>query len=338
MAHSRSRKRSRRSSLRREAPSIVPVLADETHFARMRGYGSFGFDDHRSYLRQLEGLLRALSADDVHARVALFDPVDYELYCRERRLDPDTAGSRGRYVAEIAAVGTTVPYSGQSLSRLLPQLREAHACRVTWHTGAEILARAGSCVRCGEDVGKAAFDRAARALSTVLDAVGPGAHHMVASVAVPGTPLVTALDVRRGTDGDIHAHETAALALTTALAAGFATVSPGGLVLRTESGAADGEDVADDDRGEGDDRAAGDDPRASGAADRTEDRPGARPRDVVRGWRLDPVRSWLRPLSAAEVFAAYCTDPVTREPIAPDPGVEHAPGLDLPHPGGALHC
>jgi hypothetical protein len=326
MAHSRSRKRSRRRSLRREAPSIVPVLADESHFARMRGYGSFGFDDHRSYLRQLEGLLRALRADDVHARVALFDPVDYELYCQERRLDPDTAASRGRYVAEIAAAGTTVPYSGQSLARLLPQLREAHTCRVTWHAGAEILARAGSCVRCGEDVGKAAFDRAARALSTVLDAVGAGAHHLVVSVAVPGSPLVTALDVRRTADGDIHAHETAALALTTALAAGFATVSPGGLVLRTERGGADGD---------GD---AGDDPADAAGESGDSRRAGDRPRDVVRGWRLDPVRSWLRPLSAAEVFAAYCTDPATREPVAPDPGVEHAPGLDLPHPGGALHC
>ncbi|MCH6159013.1 hypothetical protein [Streptomyces marispadix] len=328
MAHSRSRKRSSRRTLRREAPSIVPVLADETHFARMRGYGSFGFDDHRSYLRQLEGLLRALRADDVHARVALFDPVDYELYCQERRLDPDTTASRGRYVAEVAASGTTVVYSGQSVARLLPQLREAHACRVTWHTGAEILARAGTCARCGEDVGKAAFDRAARALSTVLDAVGPGAHHLVVSVAVPGSPLVTALDVRRTTGGDIHAHETAALALTTALAAGFATVSPGGLVLRTEAGGADGDGVAGDDPGDGE----------GGDGSGGPDRPGDLPKDVVRGWRLDPVRSWLRPLSAAEVFAAYCTDPVTREPIAPDPGVEHAPGLDLPHPGGALHC
>ncbi|WP_314173599.1 hypothetical protein [Streptomyces winkii] len=315
MAHTRSRKRSRRRTLRREAPSIVPVLADEAHFARMRAYGSFAFDDHGSYLRQTEGLLRALTADQVHARVALFDPVDYELFCQEHGLDADSAVSRGRYVAEVAASGTTVPYGGQSLVRLLPQLRDAHACRLTWHAGVEILARAGSCARCGRDIGKAAFDRAARALSAVLDAAGTGTHHLVASVAVPGAALVTSLDVRRVGDGAVHAHESAALALTTALAAGFATGSPGGLVLRTEGGGAQ----HDEGRGDGD--------KGGGAVP-----------DVVRGWRLDPAGCWLTPLSAAEVFAAYCTDPSTWEPVAPEPGVEHAPGQALPHPGGELHC
>ncbi|OEU93422.1 hypothetical protein [Streptomyces abyssalis] len=312
MAHTRSRRRSRRRTLRREAPSIVPVLADESHFARMRAYGSFTFDDHQSYLRQLEGMLRALTADHVHTRVALFDPVDYELFCQEQRLDPDTASSRGRFVAEVAVTGTTVPYRGQTLARLLPQLRDAHACRLTWQAGAEILARAGSCGRCGTDVGKAAFDRAAHALSTLLDAAGPGVHHLVASVAVPGSPLAAALDVRRTPEGACHAHESAALALTTALAAGFASGSHGGLVLRTEAGGSDG--------------------RGGGPVG------GGPPGDVVRGWRLDPAGCWLSPLSAAEVFAAYCTDPATREPVAPEPGVEHAPGHDLPHPGGGLHC
>ena len=318
MAHTRSRKRSRRRVLRREAPSIVPVLADEAHFARMRAYGSFAFDDHHSYLRQLEGLLRSLTAHDVHARLALFDAVDYELFCQEQRLDPDSAASRSRYVAEVAASGTTVPYGGQALGRLLPELRDAHACRLTWQTGVEILSRVGSCGHCGSDIGRAAFDRAARALSEVLDAAGPGVHHLVASVAVAGSPLVTTLDVRRTVEGAFDAHESAVLALTTALAAGLATGSDGGLVLRTEAG---------------NPHRAADPPTAAGA---TRGEPPVR--DVVRGWRLDPPRSWLRPLTAAEVFAAYCTDPATREPVAPEPGVEHAPGHDLPHPGGELHC
>lgn len=309
MAHSRSRRRGRRRALRRETPSIVPVLADEAHFARMRAYGSFAFDDHGSYLRQLDGLLRGLRAGQVPARVALFDPVDYELFCQERGLDPDTADSRVSYVGEVAASGTTVAYGGQALTRLLPQLRDAHACRRTWQAGAEVLARAGTCPRCGTDIGKAAFDRAARALSAVLDAVGTGSHHLVASVAVPGTPLVSALDVRRTAEGTLHAHESAALALTTALAAGLATGSHGGLVLRTQASPGP--------------------PRAGSPPE---------PRDVVRGWRLDPAECWLRALTTAEVFAAYCTDPVTREPVAPEPGVDHAPGHDLPRPGGALHC
>lgn len=312
MAHTRSRKRSRRRTLHREAPSIVAVLTDESHFARMRGYCSFAFDDHGSYLRQLEGQLRALAAQQVHARVALFDPVDFELFCQEERLDPDTPGSRARYVAEVATAGTTLPYRGQAMDQLLPQLRDAHTCRLTWQAGAEVLARAGSCARCGTDIGKAAFDRAVHALTLVLEAAGRGTHHLVASVAVPGTPLVTALDARRTSHGAVRAHESATLALTTALAAGFATSSHGGLVLRTDA-------VRDGTAGGG---------------------PGAGPpaRDVVRGWSLDTGRCWLRPLSAAEVFTAYCTDPATREPVPPEPGVDHAPGFDLPHPGDDLHC
>lgn len=310
MAHTRSRKRRGRRTLCREVPSIVPVLTDGAHFARMRSYRSFAFDDHRSYLRQLEGLLRALTAQQVHARVVLFDPVDYELFCEEEKLDPDTPSSRARYVSEVASAGTAMPYRGEAIEQLLPQLREAHASRLTWQSGAEVLARAGSCARCGTDIGKAAFDRAARALALVLETAGDGTHHLVGSVAVPGTPLVTALDVRRTSQGELHARESAALALTTALAAGFATGSSGGLVLRTDAGADDGDLTA-----------------GSGAA-----------QDVVRGWSLDPPRCWLRPLTAAEVFTAYCTDPATREPLAPEPGVDHAPGFALPHPGGDLHC
>lgn len=309
MAHTRSRRRSRRRALRREAPSIVPVLADESHFARMRSYGSFMFDDHQSYLRQLEGMLRALTVDHVHTRVALFDAVDYERFCREQRLDPDSTTSRARYVADVAVRGTTVPYRGQTLGRLLPQLRDAHACRLAWQAGAGILARAGSCSRCGAGIGKAAFDRAANALSTLLEAVGPGVHHLVASVAVPGSPLAAALDVRCTAEGTCHVHEPSALALTTALAAGFATGSHGGLVLRTEAR----------------------DPAARGGDSGAEC-------DVVRGWRLDLGGAWLSPLSTAEVFAAYCTEPGTGEPVAPEPGVEYAPGHDLPHPGGRMHC
>jgi hypothetical protein len=305
MAHTRSRKRRARRSLRREVPSIVPVLADGAHFARMRAYGSFAFEEHGGYLRRLEGLLRALKAQQIPARLVLFDPVDYELFCQAEGIDPDTPDSRVRYVAEVAASGTAMPYRGQALRHLLPQLREAHACRLTWHAGTEILARAGSCARCGTDIGKAAFDRAAHALTSLLERAGRGTHHLVASVAVPGAPLVTALDVRRTPRGELRAPEQAALALTTALAAGFATASAGGLVLRTDAGA----------QGE------------TGSA-----------RDTVRGWSLDRAECWLRPLTASEVFTAYCTDPATREPLAPEPGVDHAPGFGLPHPGGAMHC
>lgn len=306
MGHTRSRKRRAHRALRRECPSLVPVLTDGAHFARMRAYGTFAFDDHRSYLRRLQGLLRALSSQQVPARLVLFDPVDFELFCQTEKLDTDTRDSRALYVTEAAAAGTSLPYRGQSVERLLPQLREAHACRLTHEAASAALARAGTCGRCGKDVGEAAFDRAARAMTLLLERAGPGTHHLVLSVAVPGAPLVTALDVR-GSEGEgLRAPQRAVLAMTAALAAGFATAAAGGLVLRTDAAPA----------GRGPERH----------------------RDEVRGWTLDAGLRWLRALTASEVFTAYCTDPATREPLPPEPGVEYAPGFRLPAPEGPLHC
>ncbi|MEV8537245.1 hypothetical protein [Streptomyces sp. NPDC051211] len=41
----------------------------------------------------------------------------------------------------------------------------------------------------------------------------------------------------------------------------------------------------------------------------------------VRGWKL--VEFYAKPLSASEIFSAYCTDAVTGELIAPEWGVEY---------------
>lgn len=53
--------------------------------------------------------------------------------------------------------------------------------------------------------------------------------------------------------------------------------------------------------------------------------PGAQ--DRVHGWRL--IRGGLVPLSAGEVFSAYCTDADTGEPVAPESHVEYCAGFDL---------
>lgn len=50
-------------------------------------------------------------------------------------------------------------------------------------------------------------------------------------------------------------------------------------------------------------------------------------RDRVHGWLLD--RGGLVPLTAGEVFNAYCTDADTGEPIAPEPHVEYCAGFDI---------
>jgi hypothetical protein len=50
----------------------------------------------------------------------------------------------------------------------------------------------------------------------------------------------------------------------------------------------------------------------------------------VCGWRL--LDGWLEPLSEGEVFAAYCTDALTGEPVPPERGLEYRAGAVLPRP------
>ncbi|MGW6572004.1 hypothetical protein ACWGAN_07480 [Streptomyces sp. NPDC054945] len=49
----------------------------------------------------------------------------------------------------------------------------------------------------------------------------------------------------------------------------------------------------------------------------------------VYGWKL--IEFYAKPLNAAEIFSAYCTDAVTGEPVAPEWGVEYlaAPRLTV---------
>ncbi|MEU7137390.1 hypothetical protein [Streptomyces sp. NPDC046261] len=277
-----------RRRLRNETPSTVAVLADERDFAAMRRYGSFHFDDHDTYLRHMEGHLRALAAQGTYTSVALFDPVDYEEYCTDLHLDPDTALSRTRYTAEVAAAGTKITYDGQPVARLLPRLIDEAERQATWEYASALLATGGDCASCGEDIGRAAFARASRALRRIVEAVGEGRHHLVCSVqAEGGTPLVAVLHAECD-DGRLQLGEAAALVFCTVLAAGLATDRPGGVVLRTT----------------------------------LPDRP-----DTVRGWGLKD--GTLRPLTEAEVFAAYCTDAQTGEPVPPEPGVEYSAGIAL---------
>ncbi|GHF37793.1 hypothetical protein GCM10010218_18660 [Streptomyces mashuensis] len=257
----------------------MAVLADERDFAAMRRYRSFGFDDHATYLRQVDGLLRALAAQGTHTNVTLFDPTDYEDYCTGLRLDPDTPASRTRYTADVASAGARLVYDGRPLTRLLPDLVHEAEQQATWEYAAALLARTGA------DNGRTAFSHASRLLRTLVEAAGPGTHHFVCSVPLPDTTLTAALHTTRDHDR-LSLGEASALVFSTVLAAGLATGASGGIVLRT-----------------------------TGTP------------DTVRGWLLRDGR--LRPLTASEVFAAYCTDPLTGEPVPPEPGVEYEAGHPL---------
>ncbi|MFH9421808.1 hypothetical protein [Streptomyces sp. NPDC017529] len=280
-----------RRKLRREVPSTAAVLADAQDFAAMRRYRTFPFDDHATYLQQMELLLRSLTAQGIHATVTLFDPVAYETFCLDAGLDPDRPGSRSRYTAELACTGATLPYTGEPLVRLLPALVDEAERQATWDRATALLARTGSCPDCGQDLARAAFARASRAVTGLLDALGDGTHHLVCSVPASGAPLLAVLHAESRDRGRLELSEAATLVFCTVLAAGFALRSPGGIVSRTTEPAG---------------------------------------RDTVRGWTLR--NAWLHPLSAAEVFTAYCTDSDTGEPVPPEPGVDYHSGLPVPDP------
>lgn len=277
-----------RRSLRREAPSIIGLLTDEQDFAAMRRYRTFAFDDHSVYLQQVEGLLKALAAQGMHTTIALFDPEEYAEFCAESDLAADSPASRSRFTAEIAAAGATVAYTGQPVDTLIPLLVSRAVRRATWEYATMLLADLGECADCGQDVGRAAFDRASHLLLRTLEAAGPGAHHLVCSTPTENEQLLAALHTERDTTGPARLDSAEGAEFVTVLAVGIALESRGGVVLRTS---------------------------APGTPDR------------VHGWRL--TRGSLAPLTAGEVFSAYCTDADTGEPVSPESGVEYCAGFDI---------
>jgi hypothetical protein len=292
--HRRNQPNARRT-LRREVPSTVALLADEDDFAAMQRYATFTFDDHRAYLREMDGLLRSLDGQGVHSSVALFDPVAYAEFCADSLLDPDAAASRARYIADVASCGATVPYEGQPIEHLVPLLVEEADRQATLEYATGLLARLGDCpASCGQDLGRSAYARASQALMRLLEVVGPGVHHAVCSVSSDGPPLLAVLHAESRAEDAVHLAEAEALVFCTVLAVGIATASPGGIVLRTSG---------------------------TGVSSGT---------DEVRGWALRD--GWPHPLTAAEVFTAYCTDPDTGEPVPPEPGVEYRAGIGLGAP------
>lgn len=221
-------------ALRREVPCTVGLLADEQDFAAMRRYRTFTFADHQRYLRQIDGLLRSLATEGAHTSVALFDPEEFAEYCAETGHDPDTAAGRSRFTARIAATGgAVVPYTGQPVGHLVPQLINTAVRKATWEYATLVLADLGDCADCGVDIGRASFDRASRLLTHLIERAGPGTHHLVCSVPTPDEQLLAALHVERPDTGPARLDASESAEFVTVLAAGIALDSPGGVVLRT---------------------------------------------------------------------------------------------------------
>ncbi|MGW3288929.1 hypothetical protein ACWDR3_30245 [Streptomyces sp. NPDC001002] len=277
-----------RRVLRREIAGTIGLLTDEYDFRAMRRYRTFTFDDHTTYLRQVEALLKARASQGSHTTVALFDPQEYADFCTEAGLDPDDPYSRTRFTAELATTGPSLPYDGQALADLVPALVDEAVRQATWEYASTLLARLGPCASCGEDIGRAAFTRASGLLVRILDTAPPGNRQLVCSVSATPETLVSVLHVDQDDDGATELDEAEALEFTTVLALGIATQSPGGLVMRTS---------------------------APGTVDR------------VYGWRLRG--EGLQPLTAGEVFNAYCTDIESGDLISPESDVDYCLPPDL---------
>ncbi|SMQ14901.1 hypothetical protein SAMN06272771_1216 [Streptomyces sp. Ag82_O1-12] len=285
MAHTDNR--TMRRVLHREIAGTIGLLTDEHDFRAMRRYRTFTFADHATYLKQVESLLRARALQGSHTTVALFDPEEYAEFCTQKGLDPDNPSSRTRFTAQIAATGPTLPYDGRPLTDLVPALVDEAVRQATWEYATTLLARLGACTSCGEDIGRAAFTRAAGLLVRILDTAPPGNRHLVCSVTGPPETLIAALHI--ADDGAaLELDETEALEFTTVLALGLATESPGGLVIRV-------------------------------SAPDTPDR--------VYGWRMRAYG--LEPLTAGEVFDAYCTDIESGDLISPESNVDYCAPPDL---------
>ncbi|MFI0896079.1 hypothetical protein [Streptomyces sp. NPDC020983] len=284
-----------RRALRREAPTVVGLLLDEHDFTTMAGYRTFPFTDYGTYLRHLDAMLRSLHAQGTSIAVTLFDPDRFATHCADSRRPPDTPEARARYTAEASTTGPAVPYTRQPLRLLRAGLARAADLRVTRDRAAGLLATAGRCTDCGELFTHCAFDLAAHTLLRLLAVAGPGTHHVVASLTTQDGPPVLA-----------------AARLTTAADGSFDLDDAETTTLCTVMAAA---------------RLT---TRPGGLVLRTTD---ARGTDTVRGWSLH--HDGPHPLTEAEVFDAYCTDPGTGDVLPPEPGVRYRAGFDLPppHPG-----
>ncbi|MFJ4790999.1 hypothetical protein [Streptomyces sp. NPDC088794] len=224
-----------RRTLRREVAGTIGLLTDEHDFRAMRHYRTFAFADFETYLEAFGDLLSGRASQGIRTAVALFDPQEYADFCTDTGLDPDSPSSRARFTAEFAATGPAIPYDGQPLADLIPTLVDEAVRQATWEYASALLARLGACASCGEDIGRTAFAWASDLLARILDAARPGRLHLACSVSAAQETLVAVLHADTDLDGACQLDEAEALELTTVLALGLATGSPGGLVVRSST-------------------------------------------------------------------------------------------------------
>lgn len=278
--------------LQAEAATIVGLLLDPVDFHAMRRLTSFPFDDYSAYIHHVEDLLRTNASQGRHTIVALFDPEDYASFCSERSLDPADTANRAYYTATEAASAAHIVYKGQDLQELTSALTDLAVDHATWEFASSFLLSLGNCADCGHDIGRAAHATARGLLAALLRQVEANSTvHLICSVAVEHQALTAQFHVKREPgEGLTGADDVEALRFATLLAVGLATGGPGGVMMRVT-------------------------PSDANAPER------------IHGWR---IHHRLEPLTAGEVFDAYCTNRNTGDLIAPESGVDYCAGFDLP--------
>lgn len=272
-----------------EVAGTIGLLTDEHDFRAMRQYRSFGFADFATYLNAVENLLGSRASQGAETMVAVFDPQEYADYCTDTGLAPDSASSRARFAAELATTGPTIPYDGQPLADLIPALVDEVLCRVTWEYASALLAELGACASCGEDIGRSAFAWASGLLVRILDTAARPGKRHLVC-SVSTAPETLVATLHADTDPD------GACQLDEDEALGFTTVLAVGLATRSPSGLV----------------------MRSSAPDT---------RDQVYGWRLH--KGDFEPLTAGEVFDAYCIDADTGDLVSPESDVDYCAPPDL---------
>ncbi|MEU5476873.1 hypothetical protein [Streptomyces mirabilis] len=276
-----------------EVPAVIGILGDPVDFHAMRRLAAVPLDDYDAYLRHVEALLRSHTDNGQHTLAVLLDPTDYAEFCSQRSIDPADPLSRALFTATEAASAAHIVYEGQDLRELMGALADRAFEQATWEFASSLLLSLGDCSRCGHDIGHAAIQTAKRLLAALLDGAGPKcSSRLVCSLMFEGNPLTASLHVPHETaDVLTEATPIETVRFTTILAAALAMGGPGGVLMRT-----------------------------------TPSEPEAHER--VHGWRVQHGR--LAPLTAAEVFDAYCTGPTPGDLISPESSVDYCAGFELP--------
>ncbi|MGW3308238.1 hypothetical protein ACWDG9_16815 [Streptomyces sp. NPDC001073] len=285
-----------------EVPAVIGIISDPVDFHAMRRLSAVPLDDYDAYLRHVEALLRSHTANGQHTLAVLLDPTDYADFCSQHSIDPAAPLSRALFTATEATSAAHVVYEGQDLRELIGALSDRAIEQATSEFASGLVLSLGDCSRCGHDTGHAAIQTAKRLLAALLDGAGSqGSSRLVCALMFEGNPLTASLHVPHE-NADVPAEATPIdmVRFTTILAAALGMGGPGGVLMRTTPS----------------------DPETH---------------QRVHGWRV--LHGRLAPLTAAEVFEAYCTSPIRGDLISPESSVDYCAGFELPeNTDEPVHC